>query len=48
MRACITGEHVLEETTLIAGVFNISCRLKLWSFLVSECSLGISLVDTVL
>ena len=29
---------MLEEATLIAFLFNIFCRRKQWSFLVSKCS----------
>ena len=35
-RACFTGGHVLKEATLIACLFNMFCRCKHWSFLVSE------------
>ena len=36
---------MLEEATLIACLSNICCRCKRWSFLVSKCSLCVSLVD---
>ena len=36
---------MLEEATFIAFLFNIYCRHKRWSFLVSKCSLCVSLVD---
>ena len=44
-RTCITGEHVLEEVILITYLFNICCRYKQCSFLVSKGSLCVSLVD---
>ena len=40
----ITGGHVLEEATLIVCLFNICCRCKQQLFLVSKCSLCVSLV----
>ena len=36
---------MLEEATFIACLFNICCGHKRWSFLVSKCSLCVSLVD---
>ena len=37
--------HVLEEVALIVCLFNICCRRKWRSFLVSKCSICVSLVD---
>ena len=36
---------MLEEATLIARLFNICCGCKLQLFLVSKCSLCVTLVD---
>ena len=36
---------MLEEATLIACLFKISCRCKQQLFVVSKCSLSVNLVD---